>query len=53
VRPQERLKKHGLKETEAGITMKLKHGTFSAAFFLACGAGTGGGSVGGDLEAIL
>jgi Domain of unknown function (DUF6471) len=31
-----RLKKHGLKETEAGITMKLKRGTFSAAFFLAC-----------------
>jgi len=31
-----RLKKHGLKETEAGITMKLKRGTFSAIFFLAC-----------------
>jgi hypothetical protein len=31
-----RLKKHGLKETEAGITMKLKRGTFSATFFLAC-----------------
>ncbi|MBR0801766.1 hypothetical protein JQ615_41230 [Bradyrhizobium jicamae] len=32
-----RLKKHGLKdETEAGITMKLKRGTFSAVFFLAC-----------------
>jgi hypothetical protein len=30
-----RLKKHGLKETEAGITMKLKRGTFSATFFLA------------------
>jgi hypothetical protein len=25
-----RLKKRGLKETEAGITMKLKRGTFSA-----------------------
>ena len=32
----ERLKKHGLKETEAGITMKLKRGTFTAIFFLAC-----------------
>jgi hypothetical protein len=32
-----RLKKHGFKdETEAGITMKLKRGTFSATFFLAC-----------------
>ena len=31
-----RLRKHGLKETEAGITMKLKRGTFSAIFFLAC-----------------
>ena len=31
-----RLKKHGLKETEAGITMKLKRGTFFATFFLAC-----------------
>ena len=30
-----RLKKHGLKETEAGITMKLKRGTFSAVFLLA------------------
>ena len=30
-----RLKKHSLKETEAGITMKLKRGTFSATFFLA------------------
>jgi hypothetical protein len=30
-------KKHGFKdETEAGITMKLKRGTFSATFFLAC-----------------
>jgi hypothetical protein len=28
--------KHGLKETEAGITMKLKRGTFSATFLLAC-----------------
>ena len=31
-----RLKKHGLKETEAGITMKMKRGTFAAALFLAC-----------------
>jgi Domain of unknown function (DUF6471) len=31
-----RPKKHGLKETEAGITIKLKRGTFSAVFFLAC-----------------
>jgi hypothetical protein len=28
-----RLKKHGLKQTDAGITMKLKRGTFSATFF--------------------
>lgn len=29
--------KHGVKdETEAGITMKLKRGTFAATFFLAC-----------------
>jgi hypothetical protein len=40
-----RLKKHGLKETEAGITMKLKRGTFSATFFLACLAAT-------ELEAV-
>ena len=31
-----RLKKHGFRETEAGITMKLKRGTFAATFFLAC-----------------
>jgi hypothetical protein len=31
-----RLKRHGLKETEAGITMKLKRGTFTAIFSLAC-----------------
>jgi hypothetical protein len=30
-----RLKKHGFKETEASITMKLKRGTFSATFLLA------------------
>jgi hypothetical protein len=32
----DRLKKHGLKETEASITNKLKRGTFPATFFLAC-----------------
>ena len=32
-----RLKKHGFKdETEASITAKLKRGTFSAIFLLAC-----------------
>lgn len=32
-----RLKKHGLKdETEASITAKLKRGTFTAIFLLAC-----------------
>ena len=31
-----RLKKHGFKETEASITMKLKRGTFAATWFLAC-----------------
>lgn len=32
-----RLKKHGFKdETEASITNKLKRGTFSAIFLLAC-----------------
>lgn len=30
-----RLKKHGLSETEASITNKLKRGTFPATFFLA------------------
>jgi hypothetical protein len=32
----ERLKKHGLEETEASITSKLNRGTFAATFFLAC-----------------
>ena len=32
----ERLKKHGLQETEASITSKLNRGTFAAVFFLAC-----------------
>lgn len=31
-----RLEKHGFKETEASITMKLKRGAFAATFFLAC-----------------
>lgn len=31
-----RLKKHGLKETEASIANKLARGTFPATFFLAC-----------------
>lgn len=30
-----RLKKHGFKETEASLTMKLKRAAFSASFFLA------------------
>ena len=30
-----RIKKHGFKETEASITMKLKRGTFAATFLLA------------------
>jgi hypothetical protein len=37
-----RLKKHGFKEeTEASITNKLKRGSFSATFFLACIAALG------------
>ena len=35
-RTSQAAKKHGLKETEAGITMKLNRGTFAAIFFLAC-----------------
>ena len=31
-----RLKKHGLKESEASIANKLARGTFPATFFLAC-----------------
>ena len=30
-----RLKKHGFKESEASLTMKLKRGAFAASFFLA------------------
>ena len=30
-----RLKRHGLKETEASITSKLARGTFAVSFFLA------------------
>ena len=36
-----RLKKHGFKETEASLTMKLKRGTFAASFFLASLAALG------------
>ena len=37
-----RLKRHGFKEeTEASITNKLKRGSFSATFFLACLAALG------------
>jgi hypothetical protein len=31
-----RLKKHGFKESQASLTMKLKRGAFAASFFLAC-----------------
>jgi hypothetical protein len=31
----QRLKEHGLKETESSITAKLNRGTFAATFFLA------------------
>jgi hypothetical protein len=34
-----RLRKHGLKETEASITKKLAQSTFTVTFFLACLAG--------------
>jgi hypothetical protein len=37
----ERLKKHGLQETEASITSKINRGAFAAAFFLACLAALG------------
>jgi hypothetical protein len=37
---------HRLKETQAGITMKLKRGTFSLMSFLACLAAT-------ELEAVV
>jgi uncharacterized protein DUF6471 len=36
-----RLKRHGFIETEASITNKLRRGTFSAMFFLACLAALG------------
>lgn len=32
----ERLRKHGLEETETGIASKLARGTFSATFLVAC-----------------
>jgi hypothetical protein len=36
-----RLKKHGFRETEASLTMKLKRASFSASFFLASLAAIG------------
>lgn len=36
-----RLKKHGFRETEASLTMKLKRGAFAASFFLAALAALG------------
>ena len=36
-----RLKKHGFRETEASLTMKLKRGAFAASFFLASLAALG------------
>jgi hypothetical protein len=35
------LKKHGFKLSEASLTMKLKRGSFTASFFLACLAALG------------
>lgn len=32
----ERLKAHGFEETEASVTMKLKRGTFAAAWLFTC-----------------
>ena len=32
----ERLRKHGIEETESSITSKLARGTFPVSFFLAC-----------------
>ncbi len=37
----ERIKEHGLEETEASITSKLARGTFAATFFLAAVAALG------------
>ena len=37
----ERLKEHGLKETEASVANKISRGTFPAAFFLAALAAIG------------
>ena len=45
-----RMKKHGFKETEAGVTMKLKRGTFNATWFLAALAAIGSNSI--NLEEI-
>jgi hypothetical protein len=49
-----RLKKHGLKQTEAGITMKLKRKTFSATFFgVPCGRRIGRGLLLRSYEHLL
>jgi uncharacterized protein DUF6471 len=41
----ERLKKHGLKETEASVANKISRGTFPATFFLAALTAIGCASV--------
>jgi hypothetical protein len=41
----DRLKKHGLKETEASVANKISRGTFPATFFLASLAAIGCASV--------
>jgi len=41
----QRLKEHGLEETEASITNKLSRGTFGAIFFLATMKAIGRGTV--------
>jgi Domain of unknown function (DUF6471) len=45
-----RLKNHGLDETRASVSAKLKRGTFPATFFLACLAALELGAV--NLESI-
>src|SRR6266850_412653 len=46
----DRLKEHGLEETEASITAKLNRGTFAATFFLATMKAIGRGRL--DLDDI-
>jgi hypothetical protein len=50
-----RLKKHGLKETEAGFTMKAETGDVYRNILscVYCGAGTRTGSIRGDLESPI